>query len=136
MRYLMLVVLPKDHVSERGAMPDPEAISRMTKFNEELAKAGVLLALDGLHPTSAGWRIKGGAVTDGPFAETKEVVGGYWIIKVDSPEEALEWARKAPMTDETIELRRIFDMEDFPEESQKAAESNIVRDRLTEVAEA
>jgi hypothetical protein len=99
----------------------------MMKYNESLQKAGVLLALDGLHPPSMGARIsfKGGtpAVKDGPFAEAKEVVGGYWIIQVRSREEAIEWAKRAPMGDsEIIEVRQVQEMSDFPPDVQEAAE--------------
>ena len=97
----------------------------MGKYNEELGKAGVLLALDGLTPPatmSARVTFKGGksTVTDGPFTEAKEVVGGYWIIQVKSREEALEWASRIPgKDDETVEVRRFFDLSDFPEDIQK-----------------
>ena len=96
------------------------------KYNESLQKAGVLLALDGLHPPSMGARVsfEGGKpkVTDGPFAEAKEVLGGYWMIQVKSKEEALEWAKRAPMGDnEIIEVRQVQEMADFPPDVQKAA---------------
>jgi hypothetical protein len=102
-------------------MPDAEGVERMMKYNEELQKAGVLLALDGLHPPSMGFRVsyEGGkpTVKDGPFAEAKEVVGGYWMIDVASREEAVEWARKAPMGDnEIIEVRQVQDFDDFPDD--------------------
>jgi hypothetical protein len=107
-------------------MPTPEAVATMTKYNEELTKAGVLLALDGLHPASAGARVSfpGGkaTVTDGPFAEAKEVIGGYWLIEVKSKDEALEWAKRVPAGDgPVIEVRQVFDLDDFPPEVQKAA---------------
>ncbi len=127
---MMLVILPSGNAYEKGAMPDAETVAHMTKYNEELAKAGVLLGLDGLHPTSAGARIRKEAgrtiVTDGPFAETREVLGGYWLIRVGSHEEALDWAKRAPIGEETIELRRIFDLEDFPADVQTAAASETV----------
>jgi hypothetical protein len=99
----------------------------MMEYNKSLQKAGVLLALDGLLPPSAGARISytdgKATVTDGPFAEAKEVVGGYWIIQVRSREEAIEWAKRAPMNNtEIIEVRQIFEMTDFPADVQKAAE--------------
>ena len=99
----------------------------MMEYNRSLQKAGVLLALDGLVPPSAGARVTytGGkaTVTDGPFAEAKEVIGGYWIIQVRSREEAIEWARRAPMSDnEIVEVRQIQEMGDFPEDVQKAVE--------------
>jgi len=98
----------------------------MSKYNETLKQAGVLLSLDGLHPPSAGARVRfpGGKpkVTDGPFSEAKEVVGGYWIIQVKSKEEAVEWACRCPGSgNETIEVRQIFDMEDYSPEVKKAA---------------
>jgi hypothetical protein len=125
MRYMMLMI-PKGYESAKpGTFPDVEAIAKMGKYNDSLQKAGVLLALDGLHPPSMGARIsfKGGkaTVTDEPFAEAKETLGGYWIIKVNSREEALEWAKRCPASDnETIELRRMMDLEDFPADIQKA----------------
>ena len=108
-------------------MPDPKNVAAMMKYNESLQKAGVLLALDGLHPPSSGARVtyKGGkaTVTDGPFAEAKEVVGGYWMIQVKSREEAIEWAKRVPGSDnETVEVRQVFEMEEFPADVQKAAE--------------
>jgi hypothetical protein len=97
------------------------------KYNESLQKSGVLLALDGLYPPSAGVRVsyKGGkpTVTDGPFAEAKECLGGYWMIQVKSKEEAIEWARRAPMNDgEIIEVRQVHEFEDYTPEVQQAAE--------------
>ena len=101
MRFMMLVI-PKDYeTAAPDAVPDAKVVERMMKYNEELAKAGVLLSLDGLKPPSAGVRVSfaGGKpkVTDGPFAEAKECVGGYWMIQVKSKEEAIEWAKRAPM---------------------------------------
>ena len=130
MRFMMLVI-PQDYQKAApDAAPDARVVERMTRYNEELAKAGVLLSLDGLKPPSAGVRISfaGGKpkVTDGPFAEAKECVGGYWIIQVKSKEEAVEWARRAPMPDgETIEVRQIQEIEDFPPDVQAAAASNF-----------
>lgn len=126
MRFMMLVI-PKGYESARpNAMPDAAAVAKMMKYNEDLAKAGVLLSLDGLKPPSAGVRVSysGGKpkVTDGPFAESKECVGGYWMIQVKSKEEAIEWAKRAPMSDnEIIELRQVHEMEDFPADVQAAA---------------
>jgi hypothetical protein len=126
MRFMMLVI-PKDYqTAAPDAAPDARVVERMTRYNEELAKAGVLLSLDGLKPPSAGVRISfaGGKpkVTDGPFAEAKECVGGYWIIQVKSKEEAVEWAKRAPMPDgETIEVRQIQEIEDFPADVRAAA---------------
>lgn len=106
--------------SESGAMPDPELVAEMGKFNEEMAKAGVLLAGEGLHPSSKGARVRfaGGkrTVIDGPFAETKELIAGFWILECRSKEEALEWAKRSPPPFQgecEIELRQIFSPEDF-----------------------
>jgi hypothetical protein len=107
--------------------PDAEAVGAMSKYNEELTQAGVLLALDGLQPPQEGARIRRSGsqvtVTDGPFAEAKEVVGGYWTIQVKSKDEAVEWARRCPMNEgDMIEVRRVYEMSDFPEDVQQAAE--------------
>ncbi len=128
MRFMMLVI-PKGYESmPAGTVPDPESCRRMMKYNESLHNAGVLLALDGLHPPAAGVRVSfaGGApqVTDGPFAEAKEVIGGYWMIQVKSREEAIEWARRAPMSpNELIEVRQVFEMSDLPSDVQAAAQA-------------
>ena len=127
MRFMMLVIPEGYGEAEPGTVPDDaEAVATMMEYNEALQKAGVLLALDGLHPPSMGHRVSysGGkpTVTDGPFTESKEVVGGYWLIDVASPEEAVAWAKRAPMgDDEIIEIRRVQEMDDFPEDVQKAA---------------
>src|SRR5271170_7794613 len=119
MRFMMLMI-PKGYENAApGAMPDPKAVAAMMKYNESLQKAGVLLALDGLHPPSSGARVsfKGGkpTVTDGPFPEVKEVLGGYWMIDVRSRDEAIEWARRCPASNnEVIEIRQVFEMSDFP----------------------
>jgi hypothetical protein len=127
MRFMMLMI-PKGYESaEPGTMPDAKAVEAMMKYNESLQKAGVLLALDGLHPPSMGVRVSfsGGKpkVTDGPFTEAKEVIGGYWMIQVKSKEEAIEWAKCCPASDnEVIEIRQVQEMSDFPADVQKAAE--------------
>jgi hypothetical protein len=124
MRFMMLVI-PKDYEQAKpGSMPDPAMVEKMMKYNETLQKAGVLLALDGLHPPSMGSRVsfKGGKPTikDGPFTEAKEVLGGYWMIQVKSKAEALEWASRAPMLDgDLIEVRQVQEFGDFPPEIQK-----------------
>ncbi len=123
MRFMMLMIPGGYETAEPGTMPDPKAVAAMMKYNEALQKAGVLLALDGLHPPSMGARVtfKSGKATvkDGPFAEAKEVVGGYWLIQVKSREEAIEWAKRCPAGDnETIEVRQVQDFEDFPPEVQ------------------
>ena len=112
------------------AVPSAEAVARMMEYNKSLQKAGVLLALDGLLPPSTGARISfadgKATVTDGPFAEAKEVVGGYWIIQVRSQEEAIEWARRAPMSNnEIIEVRQIQEISDFPADVQEAAKGFV-----------
>jgi hypothetical protein len=126
MRFMMLVIPKGYENAEPGTAPDAEAVGRMMKYNEALQKAGVLLALDGLHPPSMGFRVsfEGGTpqVTDGPFAEAKEVVGGYWLIDVSSREEAMEWAKRAPMgDDEILEVRQVQELEDFPADVRAAA---------------
>ena len=126
MRFMMLMI-PKGYESAApGTVPDAKAVEAMMKYNEALQKAGVLLALDGLHPPSMGARVsfEGGKpkVTDGPFAEAKEVLGGYWMIQVRSKEEAIEWAKRCPGgPNEVIETRQVQEMDDFPPDVQKAA---------------
>ena len=123
----MLLVIPKGYdKAAPGTLPDAKLVERMTTYNDSLTKAGVLLALDGLHPPSMGTRVtfsSGKAkVTDGPFTETTEVVGGYWMIQVKSKEEAVEWAKRAPMPDgDVIEIRQLQEMSDFPPDVQRAA---------------
>jgi hypothetical protein len=126
MRFMMLMIPKGYDQAAPDTMPDPKAVMAMMKYNQELQKAGVLLALDGLRPPSMGARVTfpGGKpkVTDGPFAEAKEVVGGYWMIQVRSREEAIEWATRCPASEgETIEIRQVFEMTDFPSEVQNAA---------------
>jgi hypothetical protein len=126
MRFMMLMIPKGYEKAAPGAMPDAKAVAAMMKYNEELQKAGVLLALDGLHPPSMGARVSfsGGKpkVTDGPFIETKEVLGGYWMIQVKSKEEAIEWASRCPASDnEVIEVRQVQEMSDFPPDVRKAA---------------
>ena len=120
MRFMMIVKASKD--SEAGVMPSDELISAMTKYNEELVKAGVLLDLSGLQPSSKGFRVRysGGkpVIIDGPFAETKELIAGYWLIKVKSREEAIAWAKRIPAphgkdAEGEIEVRQLFELEDF-----------------------
>jgi hypothetical protein len=96
-------------------MPDEEVLTQMGQFNEELVKAGILLAMEGLHPSAKGVRVKfpGGTVIDGPFAETKELIGGFWIIEVKDKEEALAWARRIPFEEGEVEIRRVSEPEDF-----------------------
>ena len=118
MRFMVIVKATKD--SEAGKMPSERLLSDMGKFNEELVNAGVMLAADGLQPSSKGARVKFSGskrtVIDGPFAETKELVAGYWIWKVNSKEEAIEWVKRCPNPHEgecEIEIRQLFELEDF-----------------------
>ena len=120
MRFMVMVKATKE--SEAGMMPDEKMFADMGKFNEELVKAGIMLAGEGLQPSSKGARVRFSGtkrtVIDGPFAETKELVAGYWIWKVKSKEEALEWVKRCPNpmpTDSEIEIRQIFEAEDFGE---------------------
>ena len=115
MRFMMIVKGSKE--SEAGVMPTEKELADMAKYNEELIKSGIMLAGDGLHPSSKGARVSySGAkrtVTDGPFAEAKELIAGYWLIQVKSKEEALEWARRVPFTEGEVEVRQLFELEDF-----------------------
>jgi hypothetical protein len=127
MRFMMFMY---PEISEEEWHPSAEAVAEMSRYNEELRKAGMLLALDGLRPPGDGGSVsfdsEGTAtVTDGPFAEAKEVVGGYWIIQARSKEEALEWASRCPGENCRVEVRRVFEMEDFPQDVQQAAEENF-----------
>ena len=140
MRFLMFMIpsvyqggkekrVGADHV------PPADAVEQMMKYNAELAKAGHLIALDGLHPIEKGARVsfsKGKAtLTDGPYIESKEVFGGYWHVNFKSKEEAIEWAKRIPAADgDTIEIRQVFDVSDWPEDVQKAADSKIVKDAV------
>ena len=123
MKFMLILKSSKD--SEAGKMSSEESIAAMVKYNQEQAKAGILVDAAGLYPSSKGARVRFSAggkktVTDGPFTESKELVGGYWIIQVKSREEALEWASRIPGRDnETVEVRRMFDLTDFDPETQK-----------------
>jgi len=126
MRFMMLMIPKGYETAKPGEMPDAKAVEAMMKYNESLQKAGVLLALDGLHPPSMGARVSFESgkprVTDGPFAEAKEVLGGYWMIQVKSREEAIEWAKRCPGSpNEVIEIRQVQEMSDFPEDVKKVA---------------
>ena len=118
MRFMVIVKANKD--SEAGVMPSKKMLTEMGKFNEELVKAGVMLAADGLHASSKGARVKFSdgktTVIDGPFAETKELIAGYWIWQVKSLEEAIEWLKRAPFEDTEVEIRQVFEAEDFGDE--------------------
>jgi hypothetical protein len=134
MRFLMMMIprgyqpdTPASERQEEGYVPTLEEMAPMGRFNDEMEAAGVLLTVDGLHPLSRGARVafaQGNAtVTDGPFIETKEVIGGFWIIRVKSKQEALEWARRCPAENgDMIEIREVWEMEDLPADVQRAAE--------------
>jgi hypothetical protein len=124
MRFMMIMI--PNIPDEADWSPDPAAVAAMSRYNEELTKAGVLLTLDGLQPASKGARVgfSGGraTVTDGPFTEAKEVIGGYWLIQAKSKEEAVEWATRCPAADgDVIEVRQVYELSDFPPEVQEAA---------------
>jgi len=126
MRFMMLMIPKGYEKAEPGTMPDVKAVAAMMKYNESLQKAGVLLALDGLHPPSMGARVSFSGrkpkVSDGPFAEAKEVLGGYWMIQVKSKEEAIEWAKRCPGSEnEIIEIRQVQEFSDFPADVKEAA---------------
>ena len=125
MRFMMIMIPKGYERAEPGAMPEADAVAAMMEYNEALHKAGVLLALEGLHPPSMGARVSFSegrpVVTDGPFAEAKEVVGGYWMIEVGSRREAIEWASRCPAAEnEVIEVRQVQEMDDFPPDVQEA----------------
>jgi hypothetical protein len=117
MRFMVLV--KGDKATEGGALPDRKMLAEMGKFNEELVKAGVMLAGEGLQPSSKGARVKFSkgkkTVIDGPFAETKELVAGFWLWQVRSKEEAIEWLKRAPFEDTEVEIRQVFENDDFGE---------------------
>ena len=142
MRFMMMMIprvyqpdTPPGERAQEGFAPPAEAVAKMMKFNEELAKAGALIALDGLHPSARGARVAfvGGKpkVTDGPFTEAKEVIGGYWMIQAKSKDEVVEWARRCPAQEgDVIEIRQVFEMSDFPPDVQKAADNPTVRSQI------
>lgn len=137
MRFMILVKANPD--SEAGVMPAYEELAEMGKFNEELVKAGVLLAGEGLHPSSKGYRVQFSgsdrAVVDGPFTETKELLAGFWLIQVKSPEEAVEWVKRIPFREGEVEIRRVFDTEDFAP-ADPTGELREAENRLREQVEA
>ena len=137
MRFMVLV--PGSAESEAGEMPSTEALEAMTKYNEELVKAGVMLAGDGLHPTAKGAKVRfdGGkrTVIDGPFTEARELVAGYWVWECASRDEAIEWLKRAPFEGGVeVELRQIFEQDDFAE--QLTPELRATNERLREQTEA
>jgi hypothetical protein len=126
MRFMMIMIPKGYEQAAPGTVPDADAVAAMMEYNEALQKAGVLLALEGLHPPSMGARVSFSegrpVVTDGPFAEAKEVVGGYWMIEVGSRQEAIEWASRCPAAEnEVIEVRQVQELSDFPDDVQQAA---------------
>lgn len=136
MRFMMLMI-PKVYQGNNGSKagadftPSAEAVERMTKYNEELAKSGALIALDGLHPPVTGARVSfaGGkpTVKDGPSSESRNVLGGYWMIRVESLQEAIEWAKRVPADDgDVVEVRQVFETSEFPEDVRRAADSPAV----------
>ena len=142
MRFMILVKASKE--SEAGAMPSAELVAAMGKFNEEMVAAGVLLAGEGLHPTTKGVRLKfsGGkpSITNGPFPATNELVAGFWMIQVASKDEALAWASRIPFTDgEEVEIRQVFETSDFPADvlpPEAAAREEALREELQRKAAA
>ena len=116
MRFMVIVKANED--SERGVMPTEQELAEMGAYNEELVRAGVMLAGEGLHPSSRGFRVRydtdgKSTVVDGPFAETKELIAGYWILQVSSREEVEQWVRRAPFRNDEIEVRQVFEADDF-----------------------
>src|SRR2546423_6320687 len=144
MRFMVMVKATAE--SEAGVLPDEQLLTEMGKYNEEMVKAGVMLAGEGLQPSSKGARVKfsGGkrTVTDGPFAEAKELVAGFWLIQVKSKEEAIEWVKRCPDpmgqdVEAEIEIRQVYEASDFPEEvfsAEDAAREQELRDELQEKA--
>jgi hypothetical protein len=118
MRFMVIVKANKD--TEKGVLPTREELAEMGKFNEELAKAGIMLAGEGLHASAKGARVRFDGnkrtVTDGPFAESKELIAGFWLWQVRSREEAIEWLKRAPFREGEVEIRQVFESEDFGEE--------------------
>lgn len=128
MQFMMLIIPKGYEKAVRGTIPDAKACFTMMKYNESLQKAGVLLGLNGLHPPSEGARVSFSSgkpmVTDGPFIETKEAIGGYWMIQVNSLAEAIEWAKRCPASDiEVIEIRQLWELSEFPADVQEAVET-------------
>ncbi|HEV3050350.1 MAG TPA: YciI family protein, partial [Longimicrobium sp.] len=131
MRFMIIVKANAE--SEAGQLPSQQDLEEMGRYNEELVKAGVMLAGEGLHPSSRGHRVRfdgnSRAVIDGPFAETKELVAGFWLIQVKSPEEALEWVKRIPFREGEVEVRRVFEADDFapsdPTGELRAAERRL-----------
>ncbi|HUK55898.1 MAG TPA: YciI family protein [Nitrospiria bacterium] len=139
MRFMLMMIprvyqpdTPAEERAGEGFAPPADAVDKMMKFNEELTKAGALISLDGLHPISKGARVSfaGGkpSATDGPFIESKEVIGGYWMLDLKSKDEAVRWAKRCPAVEgDVIEIRQVFEMSDFPPDVRKAADNPTVR---------
>jgi hypothetical protein len=125
-----MVIVKADKSSEAGVLPDEKLLVEMGKFNEELIKAGVMLAGEGLHPTSKGARVRFSGskrtVTDGPFAESKELIGGYWVWQVRSKAEAIEWLKRAPFQEGEVEIRQVFESADFEPVIKTAAGREVL----------
>ena len=133
MRFLVMVPANKD--SEAGVLPSEQEFAEMGQFNEQLVKAGVMLAGEGLQPTSRGARIRFGeggkkTVIDGPFTESKELIAGFWIWQVKSREEAIEWLKRAPFPEGEVELRQIFELSDFDMSSQTRQQFDSLKERV------
>jgi hypothetical protein len=133
MRFMMIMFPPKSVETRQSIPDDPEPFIEMGRYNDELMKAGVLLGMDGLHPTSKGVRVsvKNGKkqIVDGPFTEAKEIVGGYWIIQVRSREEAVEWASRVPLHEDGafVELRQIYEISEFPESVKQKLDFHVAK---------
>ena len=134
----VMVIIKADQNSEAGTMPSEEIFAEMGKFNEELVNAGVMLAGEGLHPSSRGKRVrftgKNPLVIDGPFAESKELIAGFWLWQVKSMDEAVEWLKRSPFQDTEVELRPVFEMEDFGAEftPELREQEDRLRERVAE----
>ncbi len=133
----VMVIVKADKNSEAGVLPSKKLLAEMGKFNEELVKAGVMLAAEGLQASSKGVRVKFSGtkrtVIDGPFTETKELVAGFWLWQVRSMEEAVEWLKRAPFEETEVEIRQVFEASDFPSEifpPEEAAREQALRDEL------
>lgn len=134
MKFMMIVKASKE--SEAGVMPSNEDLSMMAKYNEKLVKAGVMLDGTGLHPTSKGWKVQFDgkskrAIVDGPFAEAKECIAGYWVIQTKTREEAIEWSRQIPFEEGEVEVRQLFEMDDFPPGPGVEEHKKLQREMLT-----
>ena len=129
-----MIIVKANHESEAGVLPSEEVLAEMGKFNEELVQKGIMLAGEGLQPSSKGARVSYSGskrtVTDGPFTEAKELIAGFWLVQVKSREEAIEWAKRAPFQDGEVEIRQVFESEDFGE--NMTPELREQEDRLRE----